>query len=272
MIFINVVQGTEAWHAARAGVITASTFRDAVSTVGGLTDQQQLYFDAIKVGLGEVGAMAAAGYKAKPKSTTLERALQGLPIGEPSDASKKLAADTAIERISGKPYGNVMGSFFATERGHEGEDFARMRYEARNRLMVDESGLVLTDDKLFGYSTDGFVGDIGLIEVKVPLNTLKILEILRTGNVDEYMHQMQGGMWITGRKWCDFLMGIPDLAALNNGNELYVKRVYRDDNFIEKMESELWEHAARVKKIEAMLRAPFNKAANDAVAAMAVAA
>lgn len=272
MIFINCEQGSDEWHAARAGVITASTFSDAVSIVGGLTEQQQIFFDAIGAGKGEAAAMAAADYKAKPKSKTLERALAGLPIGEPSDASRKLAVATAIERISGKPYGDIGGSFFATERGHEGEAFARMRYEARNSVIVDESGLVLTDDRMFGYSTDGCVGDDGMIEVKVPLNALKVLHIIETGDVSEYMHQMQGGMWITGRRWCDFLMGIPDLAALNNGNELYVKRVYRDDDFIEKMELDLWAHAGRVKRFEALLRTPFGQASNDAPAALQEAA
>lgn len=264
MIFINAEQGSEAWHQARSGVITASTYADAVSTVGGLNEQQATYVAAMLAGKCEAAAMAEAGYKARPKSTTVERALNGLPVGEPSDASNKLAIATAIERISGQPYGDIGGSFFATERGHEGEAFARMRYEERRQIIVDESGLVLTDDRLFGYSTDGFVDNDGLIEVKVPLNALKVLHIIETGDLSEYMHQMQGGMWVTGRKWCDFLMGIPDLAALNNGNELYIQRVYRDDDFIEKLEVDLWSHAARVRRFEKLLRTPFATAANDA--------
>ncbi len=272
MILINCQQGSEEWHAARAGVTTASTFSDAVAIVGGLTEQQSKYVGAMLSGKTEAEAMAVAGYKAKPKSATVDRALDGLPVGEPSDASKKLAVTTAIERISKKAYGNTGGKYYATERGHEGEAYARMIYESRRGVIVDESGIILTDDRLFGYSTDGFVDDDGMIEVKVPLDTLKILRIIQTGDLSEYMHQMQGGMWITGRKWCDFLMGVPDLASLNNGNDLYVKRVLRDEAFIEQLESDLWEHAARVKKYEAILRAPFGQAANDAMALLAEAA
>ncbi|MEO8297086.1 MAG: lambda exonuclease family protein [Burkholderiales bacterium] len=261
MIYVDCEQGTEEWFRSRCGVITASTFADAVSTVNGLTKQQAIYVDVIRAGGSEAEAMEKADYKAKPKADVVARAIAGLPVGEPSDASQKLAMTKAIERISAQPYGNQgqQGRFFATERGHEGEDFARWRYQTRMRVMVDQAGVALTDDRLFGYSSDGFVGDDGLIEVKVPLDPLKVLHIIQTGDISEYMYQMQGGMWITHRKWCDFLMGVPDLACLNNGNELYIQRVWRDDNFIETMERQLWAFAGRVKALERLLRTPYGE-------------
>lgn len=263
MQIFNHPQGSDEWLTARAGCTTASEFADAVSIVGGLTEQQAIYVAAIKAGATEAGAMAQAGYKAKPKASGIELALQDLPVGEPSEPALRLAARKAIERIAGKPYGNTGGGFYATERGHEQEAYARMRYEARFGVIVDEAGLVKTDDGLFGYSSDGFVDDDGLIEVKTPADILKVIRILQTGDVSEYMHQVQGGMGITGRKWTDFLMAVPDLAALNNGNELFVKRIYRDDAFIETMFAGLWKHEARVRKFEALLRQPYGSAAND---------
>lgn len=222
MIFVPCIQGTEEWHAARAGVVTASTFSEALEV--------------------------------------LKRASGDKKAGDPTSASDKLAVATAIERISGKPYGDTFQTY-AMKRGQEQESFSRMRYEARIGGIVDEAGLVLTDDRMFGYSTDGFVGDVGMIEIKVPLDPLKVLSIIETGDISEYIHQIQGGLWITGRKWCDFLMGIPDLAALNNGNELYVQRVHRNESFIEEMESGLLKFVSRVRRIEATLRTPFKIAA-----------
>jgi len=140
-----------------------------------------------------------------------------------------------------------------------------MRYEARFELLVEEAGLCVADEGMFGASVDGLVMDDGLIEVKVPVDLLKVIRIIQTGDLSEYMHQMQGQMWITGRKWVDFLMGVPDLAGLNNGNELYVKRVMRDDDFIEKMEEQLWEHEGRVRKYEKLLREPYSSVANDLI-------
>ena len=107
----------------------------------------------------------------------------------------------------------------------------------------------------------GFIENDGCIEIKVPMNALKIMRILETGDISEYIHQIQGGLWVTGRKWCDFVLGIPDLAALNNGNDLFVKRVHRDENFIEQLEIDLLDFDARVTEYEFKLRTPFKAAA-----------
>lgn len=201
MIFIDCQQGSEEWLQARAGIITASKFSDAISVL-----------------------KKASGEK---KS------------GDPTAASDKYACDLAIERRSNKPYGEPVKSW-VLERGHEMERLARIDYEATTGELVYESGIVLTDDRLFGYSTDGFVGDDGLIEVKTPIDSLKIEAMLLTEDVSEYQHQMQGGMWITGRKWCDLIMPIPDLKFH------FKKRVFRDDDFIDSMVDELMKFAGRV--------------------------
>lgn len=224
MIFIECEQGTPEWFQARAGVITASTFSDALSVL------QKKSGDKV--------------------------------AGDPTDKSDGLAYDTAFERISGEPYGDTFQTY-AMRRGSEQEAFARMRYESRCNVMVDEAGIVLTDDRLFGYSTDGFVGDKGMLEIKTPQNSNKILHIIRTGDVSEYIHQIQGGMWITGREWCDFICYIPPLKGVNN--DLYVKRIFRDDNFIEEMEMGLLRFNKRVEDAVKLLSAPMFKL--EAVAA-----
>jgi hypothetical protein len=272
MIIRNNPANTEGWYQDRAGVITASTFAEAVSITDGLTKQQQVYVDAIKAGKTEAEARVLADYKKAPSAEGVERALKGMTVGRPSDPSIRLAIRTALEQIIGRPYGKNSGGFYATERGHTEEEYARMRYQARNEVIVDEAGLVLTDDCLFGASLDGLINDDGTMEVKTPLDLLKVINIIQTGDLSEYMHQMQGGLWITGRQWCDFCLAVPDLECLNNGNELYVQRVYRDDNFIETMEQQLWAHAVRVKKYKEILLQPYSKAANDAMAMLAEAA
>ena len=135
------------------------------------------------------------------------------------------------------------------------EAAARVVYETRFGLIAQESGIVKTDDDWFGYSTDGLVDDDGLIEIKCPVDSNKIMAMFNTGDTSEYDHQIQGGMWITGRQWCDFLMYVPDLETV--GNDLYVKRIYRDEQFIEKLETDLMKFRARVQMTEAMLRRPI---------------
>lgn len=258
MKFIACPQGTPEWMQARAGAITASMFSTAIAMVGGLTDQQQRYVDAIRAGATEESAAEAGGYKSKVKRTeTVERAILGLRVGEPSDASKKYASDLAVERISGKPYGEPIKTW-VMERGHEMEAKARMLYEARTGFMAMDGGIFKTDDDWFGYSSDGSIegtpeGD-GLMEVKAPVDTQKIVAMWQTGDVSEYIHQMQGGMWITGRKWCDFIMYVPDLASV--GKDLFVKRIYRDDDFINDMVEQLMGFRSNVLAMESFFRKP----------------
>jgi len=200
MIFINCEQGTPEWFAARAGVITASKFSEAIAT---------------------------------------------LRSGEPSQASKDYAYKTAIERICGETTEDTYQTF-EMRRGTELEPLARIAYEARTGNLAEESGIVLTDDRMFGYSTDGFVDEDGLIEIKCPNSARKLVEMWETGDISEYEHQIQGGLWITGRKWCDFIMFAPQLEAV--GKDLFIKRVMRDDDFIEDMEAKLVNFASKVQE------------------------
>ena len=236
MKFLEMQQGSIQWLQARSGLITASCFADAISTVGGLDDRQQKYVDFVRAGIPEKEALAQAGYKAAPTSETVKRALRGELTIEASDTAKRYAADLAFERINGAPFQEPHKAWIL-ERGHEMEAMARMHYEARTQAFVTESGLCVDDDGVFAYSSDGLVDDDGLIEIKAPIDSLKIMAMWRTGDVSEYIHQMQGGMWLTGRKWCDFIMYAPMLA--NAGKDLFVKRIMRDDEFIDRMVLEL---------------------------------
>lgn len=252
MKFIECRQGTAEWDAARCRRITASRFADAVSTVGGLTDQQKNYVSLIlDQHLAPKDAAAGAGYKALPTSDIVRRALNGERTEEFSDTARRYAADLSIERISTKPHGEPVKTW-VMERGHIMEDAARRQYEARTGSFVTEAGICLTDDEIFGYSTDGLVDDDGLIEIKAPIDSIKILTMLATGDTSEYDHQIQGGMWITGRKWCDFIMYVPDLAAV--GKDLFVKRIFRDDGFIADMVANLVAFDGLVASNEAVLR------------------
>jgi exodeoxyribonuclease (lambda-induced) len=213
MKFIECPQGTPEWHAARAGKITASCFADAISVC-------------------------------QKKSGARNP-------GDPTAVAERYAADLAIERISGQPHGEPPKAW-VLERGHQMEAAARMHYEARTGSFVTEAGICLTDDGVFGYSTDGLVDDDGLIEIKAPIDSSKILAMWETGDTSEYDHQMQGGMWLTGRKWCDFIMYVPALASVSK--DLFVKRILRDEVFIDAMVERLAKFDQLVESNVAILR------------------
>lgn len=251
MKYLACKQGEPAWYSARTGVITASEFATAIDV--------------------------------------LSRVSKSKRAGDPTDASDKYAAEKAIERISAQPWGEPIKPW-VLQRGHDLEPFARLAYEQKSGNIAEEAGVCLTDDGIFGYSTDGMVNPVfvqrevdtplsegrqgdtlrtverrhlreceGLIEIKCPVDGRKILEIWRYDDISEYFEQMQGGMWITGARWCDFVMYVPDLAPV--GRDVYVRRVPRDDVFIDAMVRKLVAFNARVEQYRELLGAPANDAA-----------
>ncbi len=178
-------------------------------------------------------------------------ATETLKNGNPTAKSTLYAAQVAIERISGQPCNEGYNSW-QMERGQEKEPMGRMEYEVLTGNIASESGVIVSDDGLFGFSSDGMVGDDGLIEIKSIVSAIGVLEMWRDGDMSEYMHQMQGGMWITGRKYVDFIMYCPQLEPI--GKQLFIRRVERDKDFINDMEQKLFKFAAIVKTNELILR------------------
>lgn len=95
-------------------------------------------------------------------------------------------------------------------RGYEDEIDARLAY-AERYAPVDDCGFITNDDLGFtiGYSPDGLVGEDGLIEIKSRKHKFQvemILEHVAKGTAPaEYMIQIQTGLWVTKRKWLDFI-------------------------------------------------------------------
>lgn len=174
-----------------------------------------------------------------------------LKSGKPSQAAIDYAYDLASE-IAG---GTAAGSSFTTapmRRGTELEPLARAAYEGKSGYLVDECGLILSDCGRYGFSPDGMINDDGLVEIKCPANSRKKVEMWVTGDVSEYIHQMQGGMWLTGRQWCDFVMFDPALAPVSK--HLYIKRIDRDESFIADMQANLEAFLSTVDRHVAFLR------------------
>ena len=141
-------------------------------------------------------------------------------------------SELVIERLTNQRTDGFKSS--AMEWGNEYEPVARMRYELHTGNQVEETGLWHTDG--YGASPDGLVGEDGLIEIKCP-NTSTHLETLKTRKAPKkYYAQMQGQMWLTGRKWCDFVSFDPRLPE---NAQLFVARVERDEEFIKELEQEV---------------------------------
>jgi exodeoxyribonuclease (lambda-induced) len=60
---------------------------------------------------------------------------------------------------------------------------------------------------------------------------------------------INGSLWLLGRKWCDLILWAPDLPS----RRLFVYRINRNDDEIEKLESDLVSFAKMVSEYEAKL-------------------
>lgn len=110
-------------------------------------------------------------------------------------------------------------------RGLGDEIYARALYSEKY-APVTETGFVTNDEFGFviGYSPDGLVGDDGLIEIKSRMQKYQAQTIVLNQVPAEYMLQMQTGLLVTRRAWCDFV-------SWCGGMPMFVKRVYPDEKY-----------------------------------------
>lgn len=258
MLIHTFDQGSDAWFAARTGAITASMFSTIRAKVGGLNEQQTIYVNAILDGSTEKAARELAGYKNAPTSDTIKRALAGEKVGDFSDAAKDYAFRLAVERISGE---SLQGQFetFAMRRGRELEPDARFAHEMAAGVTVKRAGYVTTDDGAFGASADGLIDEDGGAEYKCLIDPARMRQVLFDEDVSEFTDQVQGGLWLTGRKRWHFALYCPQLASI--GRELWWREILRDDDYIERMEQDLIEFKALVDENERRLREDVRLAA-----------
>ena len=85
-------------------------------------------------------------------------------------------------------------------------------------------------NEYYGYSPDGLVGDDGLVEFKCPNQKTHTKYLYKGVLPTEYKAQVQGGLYVSERKWCDFVSFHPNFIA---DKKLFLIRVCRDDKFIE---------------------------------------
>jgi putative phage-type endonuclease len=125
----------------------------------------------------------------------------------------------------------------AMQWGTETEPLARAAYEAHADVLVDEVAMITHPTiEAAGASPDGLVGDDGQLEIKCP-NTATHIDTLLTQTVPgKYITQMQWQMACTGRKWCDF---VSFDSRMPEGLQIFVKRVFRDDDYIKTLEIEV---------------------------------
>jgi len=159
---------------------------------------------------------------------------------------KKYMIELAAERLTGLPQDSFSNS--AMEWGTEHEAEAGKLYAAVNDCEIFRVGFF--GGEWVGASPDFLVGDEGEVEIKCPNTTTHITNILANKMPTTYNAQVQGQMWITGRKWCDFVSYDPRLIA----RPILIIRVERNESYITNLAAQVDIFIEELKELIAKIR------------------
>ena len=134
------------------------------------------------------------------------------------------------------------------QRGIDLEPEARLEFEFYTNLDVQEVGFI-EHNEFIGVSPDGLIGDDGLIEIKCPNDSIYFKLLLSNNIKPEYIAQMQMQMYVTDRQYCYFVSYNPNFEK-----SLYIKKITRDEEMIEKLKKGLERGTQLIKEIKENFR------------------
>lgn len=147
------------------------------------------------------------------------------PKGTASKQAEKYLFLLLAERLMGHPV-EERGYSHWMDRGSEEEVRAVSFYEFQRDIETVKVGFITNDAGTIGASPDRRVGERGLLEIKVPSESIHIGYLLESGSsYEEYRIQVQGQLWIAEADWCDVLSWHPELPPA-------LVRIERDEGCI----------------------------------------
>ena len=166
--------------------------------------------------------------------------------GEPSKQRQKYLYQLSAERVTGIKEDSYQNAIM--QRGIEMEEEGRGMYELMTGNDVSVVGFCYRDKKkLYGCSPDGLIGDDGVLEIKSPLSYTHVGYLLKEVFPMDYFAQVQGQLFVTGRKYVDFFSYYPGIKPM-------LIRVEPDKKFIGALQVELEIFCEELDKITEKLR------------------
>lgn len=161
--------------------------------------------------------------------------LAKIKTGEAADR-RKYRFQLVTERMTGLPASSFTSK--PMQWGIDTEPQARLAYEAEVGEPCTVTGFHKhTEIEWVGCSPDGLLDADGLLQIKCPESHTHLQYLLDGVCPSEYLAQVQGEMWVTGRKWSDFVSYDP--RFVDERMRLLIVRVKRDDAYIAKLEEEV---------------------------------
>lgn len=151
--------------------------------------------------------------------------------GERSKTREKYLYRLAVEKITGKTEETYQNA--TMQRGILMEEEARQMYEiVTGKAVVQVGFCVMEGGIVAGASPDGMVDDDGALEIKCPMPETHVSYLLENKLPTDYFQQTQGQLFVTGRKYVDFVSYYPGIKPL-------IIRVEPDKEFQKKLAGEL---------------------------------
>lgn len=165
-----------------------------------------------------------------PTASNFSRLLTG-ETRQFTASGQKYASEKVAEIITGIEQG---GDYVSDDMllGQITEQEAADSYEYSNDVKTEKVGFVTDDDGQYGCSPDRFVGEFGMVEIKRK-NATAMVDFLIKRRIDPaHKAQIQGGLFVTGRLWCDWHLYNPDMPRLTI-------RTWRDERYIDDLRRDL---------------------------------
>lgn len=173
-------------------------------------------------------------YKLRMGRVTASRLADWLAVskrdGKPLKARTDYEQELMFERTFNTSFENYVTS--AMQDGIDFEDFGRKEYHKITGQEVEECGAWFNE--FFVASPDGTVGKDGLVEIKIVRDNT-FTDVLVNGVPDKHWHQVQGQLWASGRKWCDYVV------VNFNARKIKIIRVLPDKEFQKQLEKSVAE-------------------------------
>ena len=223
-VYKELPQGSDEWLQARCGILTASVIGKLVSKGAP---------DAITAGCSKCGAAPGDPCVSLARKTPVaiktlhdERTLRAYDLPpvyrlDNGAVAQALLRTLAAERIT--QHVEKIHPSRDMERGTLDEPYARAAYADDYGVTVQEIGFMVEDKWGFklGYSPDGLVKSVGLIEIKSRKPHVQVSTVLEDEPPAENMAQIQTGLLVSGRAWLDYV-------SYAGGMHLFIKRIFPD--------------------------------------------
>lgn len=155
-----------------------------------------------------------------------------------------------VQRLTGRIVETYQSP--AMQQGIEREGIARLAYEAQTGNLVSRIGFIYDDELEAGCSPDGLIGTDGGLEIKCPEISAHLVSLKAKAEPPEYTAQIQGSLWLSGRKWWDFVSWNPDFPP---HLQLVIRRIDRDETYISGLALAVSLFMSEVREEEKALRA-----------------